>query len=447
MGNFPLCKTSEICIYYSQEKKLNIENNENNEFYDIENEKPTDAYGNNISISKESKYFLHSNASKIQKVFREYISKQKKKKKKEKLITNQEKKKEINNDFSMHSLIKSQLTTKKKVNKKNGSILVKDAISKRRSSFQIEPIKQKNKTLISFFSVSSSDDELIINNNMKLFEVKEEIYGNFLKKPNKSLKYHGEKDKINHKKNGYGIVTWDDKSQLFGIFTDNKVSGFCKFINKQNNTTFKGEYKNNIPKGYGYYETTHYLREGIWEKSKLNGLGYEIWDDKTFYKGEYLNNKKHGIGFYQWADKTYYEGEFNNNQITGFGLIYYTNDSFYSGEVLNGNMNGFGIFSWKNNHKYVGYFKNDLKCGFGIFIWNLKPLEAFVGFWNKGKQNGVGAKIHNGVFTYGIWDNGKKESWLKGEWEVKKCLTPEEAKFEKFLYKNELNAFIKSLSL
>ena len=438
MGNFPLCKTSEICIYYSQVKKLNIENNENNEFYDTENEKPTDAYGNNISISKESKYFLHSNASKIQKVFREYISKQKKKKKKEKLITNQEKKKEINNDFSMHSLIKSQLTTKKKVNKKNGSILVKDAISKRRSSFQIEPIKQKNKTLISFFSVSSSDDELIINNNMKLFEVKEEI---------KSLKYHGEKDKINHKKNGYGIVTWDDKSQLFGIFTDNKVSGFCKFINKQNNTTFKGEYKNNIPKGYGYYETTHYLREGIWEKSKLNGLGYEIWDDKTFYKGEYLNNKKHGIGFYQWADKTYYEGEFNNNQMTGYGLIYYTNESFYSGEVLNGNMNGFGVFSWKNKHKYVGFFKNDLKCGFGIFIWNLKPLEAFVGFWNNGKQNGVGVKVHNDVFTYGIWDNGKKETWLKGEWEVKKCLKGEEAKFEKFLYKHELNAFIKSLSL
>ena len=38
MGNFPLCKTSEICIYYSQVKKLNIENNENNEFYDTENE-------------------------------------------------------------------------------------------------------------------------------------------------------------------------------------------------------------------------------------------------------------------------------------------------------------------------------------------------------------------------------------------------------------------------
>ena len=366
--------------------------------------------------------------------------------KKYKIIVSSENKKEIKNDFSIHKITKSPLTTKKK-NKNNQLILVKDTISNRRSSFQIEPPTKKNTTLISFFSISSSDDELLTNNKIKLFDIKEEIYGYFLKKPNKSLKYHGEKDKINHKKNGYGIVTWDDKSQLFGIFTDNKVSGFCKFINKQNKTIYKGEYKNNIPKGYGYYETTHFLREGIWEKSYLNGLGYEIWDDKTFYKGEFLNNKKHGIGFYQWPDNTYYEGEFKDNQITGFGLIKYTNDSFYCGEVLNGNMNGFGIYSWKNKHKYIGFFKNDLKCGFGIFVWNMKPLEAFVGFWNKGKQNGVGAKVHNGVFTYGIWENGKKESWLKGEWEVKKCLTPEEAKFEKLLYKNELNAFIKSLSL
>ena len=449
MGNFPSCKTSEICIYYSQIKKLNIENNEINEVYDPEIEKPTETYGQKLSISKESKYFLHSNASKIQKAFRNYISK-KRKKKKDKLIIHPENKKEfkneLKNDISINSIIKSPLTIKKK-DKKNGLLIVNDSVSNRRSSFQIEPIKKKNATLISFFSISSSDDELTINNNIKLFDLKEEIYGNFLKKPNKSLKYHGEKDKVNHKKNGYGIVTWDDKSKLFGIFTDNKISGFCKFINKQNNTIYKGEYKNNIPKGYGYYETTHYLREGIWEKSKLNGLGYEIWDDKTFYKGEFLNNKKHGIGFYQWGDKTYYEGEFNNNQMTGYGLIYYTNESFYSGEVLNGNMNGFGVFSWKNKHKYVGFFKNDLKCGFGIFIWNMKPLEAFVGFWNNGKQNGVGVKVHNDVFTYGIWDNGKKETWLKGEWEVKKCLKGEEAKFEKFLYKHELNAFIKSLSL
>ena len=145
--------------------------------------------------------------------------------------------------------------------------------------------------------------------------------------------------------------------------------------------------------------------------------------------------------------KYYYEGEWKNNQMTGYGMIYYSNGSLYSGEVYNGNMHGFGVFTWRNKHKYIGFFKNDLKNGFGVFIWQTKPLEAFVGFWEKGKQNGVGAKVNKGNFTYGIWVNGKKENWLKGEWEVKRCLTPEEVKYEKFLYKNELNTLIKNINV
>ena len=85
MGNFPSCKTSEICKYYSQVKQLNIENNEINEFDDTENEKPTETYGKKFSLSKESKYFLHSKVAKIQSVFRNYISKKKKKKKKKRM--------------------------------------------------------------------------------------------------------------------------------------------------------------------------------------------------------------------------------------------------------------------------------------------------------------------------------------------------------------------------
>ena len=479
MGNSPLCISNDFCPCNNNEKKINLENNEINDFYETENDKPTDAFGKKISISRESKYFIHTQAGKIQRAFRKYLQRKAVKKFSSSIKhTSRIQENKINESLiplndgtsnfqNNNTLIKKNLknissknqilykinsinTNYQNLNqRKSKLIIVEDTVSKRRNSYEDSPSKKTHSKIFSFFSVSS--DEISIREEKELRNIinkkEEEIYGFFLKKSNKSLKYHGEKDKFTHKKNGYGIVTWDDKSQLSGMFKDNKVSGFCKFKNQKNKTIYKGEYINNIPKGYGRYETLHYIREGFWEKNKLNGIGFEIWDDKTFYKGEFLNNKKHGIGIYQWPDKTYYEGEWKNNKMNGYGIIYYTNESFYCGEVLNGNMHGFGLFSWKNKHKYIGYFKNDLKNGFGVFIWQMKPLECFVGFWNNGKQNGVGAKVHNGVFTYGIWENGKKDNWLKGEWEVKRCLTPEEMKFEKFLYKNELNALLKKLNL
>ena len=444
MGNFPLCASHEICICNRIDKKTNLENNELNDFVDTGNENISENYGNNINIIKDSKLNLINSTSKIQRAFRKYRENKLKQNKQSKQI----KKKEYEQIKNSIIIGVSSSNNKVKKKKNNEIIIVNDTINKRRNSFQdASTIKRQHATILSFFTISSEEESNRTKTIKLLNTTNEEIYGYFLKKPNKSLKYHGEKDKNTHKKNGYGIVTWDDKSQLYGIFNDNKVYGFCKFINTQNKTIYKGEYIKNLPKGYGYYETLHYTRQGFFDKSKLNGIGLELWDDSTFYQGEYLENKKHGIGLYQWSDKTYYEGEWKNNQMTGYGMIYYSNGSLYSGEVYNGNMHGFGVFTWRNKHKYIGFFKNDLKNGFGVFIWQTKPLEAFVGFWEKGKQNGVGAKVNKGNFTYGIWVNGKKENWLKGEWEVKRCLTPEEVKYEKFLYKNELNTLIKNINV
>ena len=276
MGNFPLCKSHEICICNTIEKKTNLENNELNDFADTGNENISDNYGKNLSITKDLKYNLLSNVSKIQRAFRKY--KNNKLKKNELSKQTREKVLELKNKSNINT-ISSSYTKKKK--KKNHGILVNDTINKRRNSFQdSSTIKRNHATVLSFFSISSSEEESNRTGNIKLLNNNnEEIYGYFIKKPNKSLKYHGEKDKTNHKKNGYGIVTWDDKSQLYGIFTDNKVFGFCKFINKQNKTIYKGEYIKNIPKGYGYYETLHYTRQGYFDKSNLNGIGIELWDD------------------------------------------------------------------------------------------------------------------------------------------------------------------------
>jgi hypothetical protein len=41
-----------------------------------------------------------------------------------------------------------------------------------------------------------------------------------------------------------------------------------------------------------------------------------------------------------------------------------------------------------------------------------KPLIAFAGFWEKGKQNGIGVKINDNILKYGIWKDGKKDNWI-----------------------------------
>ena len=41
MGNSPLCITNDFCPCNNNEKKINLENNEINDFYENENDKPT----------------------------------------------------------------------------------------------------------------------------------------------------------------------------------------------------------------------------------------------------------------------------------------------------------------------------------------------------------------------------------------------------------------------
>ena len=50
-------------------------------------------------------------------------------------------------------------------------------------------------------------------------------------------------------------------------------------------------------------------------------------------------------------------------------------------------MDGYGEFYWGNEgKKYFGFYKDDLKQGFGVYVWNFDPIEAYMGFWEKGKM-------------------------------------------------------------
>ena len=221
-------------------------------------------------------------------------------------------------------------------------------------------------------------------------------------------------------KEGFGIITWEDKSQLFSIFQNNKANGISKYIDPENNIIFVGEYFHNKPRGFGYYKNPKGTTfEGYWKNNILNGIGIEIWKDSTFYQGEFKNNKRNGIGLYRWSDGTIYHGEWVNDEMTGYCLITYRDEKMYIGEIDKGIMNGYGEFTWKNGKKYLGYYKNDFKEGFGIYIFEHKPFQAYVGFWSEGKMDGLGLVIKGRNIKYGFWKKGERKQRFKGPWEFK----------------------------
>ena len=222
-------------------------------------------------------------------------------------------------------------------------------------------------------------------------------------------------------KEGFGIITWEDKTQIYSIFVNNKIDGISKYIDPINKITFEGEYFHNKPRGFGIYTSINGTKfQGNWKNNILNGIGIEINKDGTFYQGEFKNNKKHGLGLYRWNDGTIYRGEWENNEMTGFSVISYKDEKIYTGQVLKGLMNGYGEFSWKNGKKYFGFYKNNFKEGFGIYVYDLKPFLAYIGFWKEGKMDGIGIVIKGKKVKYGLWKKGERKQIFKGPWEFKK---------------------------
>ena len=253
--------------------------------------------------------------------------------------------------------------------------------------------------------------------------LKDNIRGNFTQKNERIIKYQGGFLKKTKKKNGFGIITWLDNSKLKGFFESNELNGICRFYNFKYRSNFIGEYKNNKPSGFGVYSAKSFSMQGYWDSENLNGIAIEVWEDGTYFQGEYKNNKKNGIGLYRWPDGTIYQGEFKDGQMNGKGIILYSNDCIFSGEIKNGYMDGYGYFSWGNGSMYIGYYSQDIKNGFGIYVWDQKNFVIYIGFWEMGKQQGIGAKVNGNKIKYCLWNKGKISIVLKGLYEIDKYLT------------------------
>ena len=222
-------------------------------------------------------------------------------------------------------------------------------------------------------------------------------------------------------KKSFNVITYkEDSSEQYAFFENGVANGVTKFIiSKKYKIVFEGFFEDGFPKGYGKYslfdEGKYY--EGIWNKTLL--LGMVTYKDGTMYIGEFKNNKKEGIGMYRWPDGTIYSGEWKNDTMEGFCSIKYEDNRKYEGQMKNGHKNGYGEFTWKNVRKYFGYYVNDLKDGFGIYVWDIKTFEIYIGFWYKGKMEGIGMTIKGDRRRYGKWSRGEKIEKFKNARDLK----------------------------
>ena len=515
MGNIPFCNYKKYCCnnndnnnnnnYNNNLLKQNSNNNSNNNnniYFNDENNiieiRPKKEFIESYNATNNF-FFQLNNITKIQRAYRRY------------------KKKCHNKKFS--SDIKDELTksstnnynNKIKINDENNIINNEPNLSEKflknnhnninKINIFINNIKSNNidensSSSISNHSYFSHSEKIFSNSNENnnnnislrtLSNINNMLFGFFLKKK-LNFKYIGPRDTINKKKNGLGLIKWTDNSYLIGTFKDNKISGYCKFynnnendnLNQDDNYFYYGNYINNVPKGYGYciYNNNNTnnnsnnrffdfnknnnnditIIEGEFKKNFIQGIGIENNNNKNIYKGSYNKGKYSGIGTYIWENGSIYQGEWIENTMSGYGIIKYNNNMinndnnnnnnnvnnyFYEGEIQNGYMNGLGYFNF-NGNKYIGYYNKDLKEGFGIFVWSEIPLKAYIGFWEKGKQNGLGVNINNNIVKYGIWKKGKKEIWLNNEKDIKKYISHN--KYEK-CFKNPIRYVNKILKI
>ena len=127
---------------------------------------------------------------------------------------------------------------------------------------------------------------------------------------------------------------------------------------------------------------------GNWKNDLKHGKGFQYRSNGTCYEGDFENGKKNGKGvlIYDIREKLRkYEGEWKDNNFHGNGIQYYNDGSKrYEGEWKDNNLNGNGIYYFRDTNTYIGRFENDKRNGFGTLMTkDRKVIEA--GFWENDK--------------------------------------------------------------
>lgn len=136
-----------------------------------------------------------------------------------------------------------------------------------------------------------------------------------------------------------------------------------------NGATYTGNIENNMPHGYGVYETKNIKYTGYFTNGVFDLFGTLI--DKVIkytYTGEFKNGMKNGYGRLVFNDGKYFEGLFTNNMCNDFGYMEYPDKEKYIGEFKNNKADGSGSVYYANGNIFTGEFKDDKEAGIGVIM-------------------------------------------------------------------------------
>jgi hypothetical protein len=151
--------------------------------------------------------------------------------------------------------------------------------------------------------------------------------------------------------------------------------------------------------------------------------GNLIYEENTFYSGDYSAGKRHGEGIY-FAYKTeskimITEGKFFNDQLTE-GRIYNDivnfkdqdkrDEKYFFDGKFEDNKFKYGTMIYENGDKYVGAFSLNKRNGEGAYYY--LNGSYFEGNWKNNLKHGKGKYYDkaNDMTVHGEWENNKIEN-------------------------------------
>ena len=136
-----------------------------------------------------------------------------------------------------------------------------------------------------------------------------------------------------------------------------------------NGAKYSGNMENNMPHGYGVYETNNIKYVGYFNNGVFDLFG-SLTDKviKYTYTGQFKNGMKNGYGKLEFSDGKYFEGIFENNMCNDFGLMIYPDGEKYIGEFKNNKADGSVTVYYANGNIFTGCFKDDKENGFGVIM-------------------------------------------------------------------------------
>ncbi len=198
--------------------------------------------------------------------------------------------------------------------------------------------------------------------------------------------------------------TYEDGTIYHGIIANglpntstNYASEFAEgLITFKNGDVYKGQVVDGMMHGRGclMYKNKD-IYTGYLKQNKKYGTGtLAIYEDKSFYEGEFRDDVFHGTGRWNRSDGSVFNGALEFGHPNGVGFMEYSNRDVYDGNFLDGLRDGHGTCQFSNGDIYTGEWSQDLMHGLGEFICKA-DRTTFLGEFHANRKHGRGKMIYD----------------------------------------------------